>query len=200
MASQAELHHSRAVPPIQQSPGEEPQEQQTDTQSITGHNIPASMSDSCHNQDDEIRPMIVGDVTMSIPDKKETPHVQTITEVTPEDAQASESPKRVSQRVGSQRSDESNDSRSKKRVLIRWSSSDDSQSGIYWYIPCAIMFLAFCGFFGALGHHLYNQHLDGQEVIDSQWPQRWGLALAFFIKMVLVGSVQLSFKQRAWVS
>jgi len=63
-----------------------------------------------------------------------------------------------------------------------------------------MIFLALAGFFGALGHHLYNKRLHGQEVKDVAWPQRFGIALAFFIKMVLVGSVQIAFKQRAWVS
>jgi hypothetical protein len=64
-----------------------------------------------------------------------------------------------------------------------------------------MILLGLAGLFGALGHHLYNARLDGQPVgTDTQWPQRWGVAMAFFVKMTLVGAVQMAVKQRAWVS
>lgn len=71
--------------------------------------------------------------------------------------------------------------------------------GIHWYHPVVMLFLALGGLFGAIGHHLYNLSLEGKEVFDAQWPQRWGVALAFFIKMMLGAAVQTAFKQRAWV-
>ncbi|KAI0380440.1 hypothetical protein F5Y04DRAFT_271432 [Hypomontagnella monticulosa] len=57
----------------------------------------------------------------------------------------------------------------------------------------------FLGLFGALGHHLYYQRLDGQQAIDPQWPTRFGTALSFFVKAVLISSVEIAYKQQAWV-
>jgi hypothetical protein len=94
----------------------------------------------------------------------------------------------------------SEDSKEKKRIDIRWTKSeDDPMPGIHWYHPVVMLFLALGGLFGAIGHHLYNLSLEGKEVFDAQWPQRWGVALAFFIKMMLGAAVQTAFKQRAWV-
>ncbi|KAH9986110.1 hypothetical protein F4779DRAFT_632448 [Xylariaceae sp. FL0662B] len=56
------------------------------------------------------------------------------------------------------------------------------------------------GFFGAPGHHFYYERLHGQEVQDSQWPSRFGIALSFFVKIALVGSVETAYKQRAWLT
>jgi hypothetical protein len=53
---------------------------------------------------------------------------------------------------------------------------------------------------GAIGHHFYNAKLHGHIVRDSDWTQRWGLALAFFIKFCLIGAVQIAYKQTVWVS
>jgi len=71
---------------------------------------------------------------------------------------------------------------------------------IHWYTPTSMVLLGIAGFAGALAHHLYNASLDGTPVEDAQWPQRWGVALAFFVKMTLVGAVQIAVKQRAWLS
>lgn len=119
---------------------------------------------------------------------------------------ASEDPKSptvkdgVPQRAISGSSSRTGSSTTGKGLQIRWSNSKKSPpTGIHWYLPTAMVFLALFGFFGALGHHLYNKRLHGQEVVEVAWPQRFGIALAFFIKMVLVGAVQIAFKQRAWV-
>jgi hypothetical protein len=89
---------------------------------------------------------------------------------------------------------------SKRRLPILWPTTKDSGPGVHWYTPTMMILLGLAGLFGALGHHLYNAGLDGEPVIDAQWPQRWGVALAFFVKMTLVGAVQMAVKQRAWVS
>lgn len=103
-------------------------------------------------------------------------------------------------RAGTVHSQGSDDSKDKKRLDIRWTKSGaDPMPGIHWYYPVLMIFLALGGLFGALGHHLYNAHLQGKESKDSQWPSRWGVALAFFIKMMLGAAVQTAFKQRAWV-
>jgi len=87
-----------------------------------------------------------------------------------------------------------------KGLNMQWSRSKiDTQPGIYGYYPATMILLALGGLFGAVGHHLYNQHLNGREVGNAEWPQRWGIALAFFIKMMLGAAVQVAFKQIAWV-
>ena len=83
---------------------------------------------------------------------------------------------------------------------FRWKPpSDDFQWGIHWYKPALMISLALLGLLAALGHHLFNSGLHGRKVQDAEWPQRWGIALAFFIKMVLTGAVQCAYTQSAWV-
>ena len=90
---------------------------------------------------------------------------------------------------------------SKRHFGIRWPKTKETGPGIHWYTPTMMVMLGLAGLFGALGHHLYNSRLDGLPVgSDSQWPQRWGVAMAYFVKMTLVGAVQMAVKQRAWVS
>ncbi|ROW08545.1 hypothetical protein VPNG_06196 [Cytospora leucostoma] len=80
-----------------------------------------------------------------------------------------------------------------KAGLITWHQK--------FHLQFSMVGLAFLGFFAALGHHLYNASLNGQEVSgDAQWPPRYGSALAFFVRMVLVGSVQIAYKQQAWLA
>ena len=104
----------------------------------------------------------------------------------------------------SRRSTETGDSKIyKPRLLIRWPTTKEQPElgpGIHWYTPVMMILLGLAGLFGALGHHLYNAGLDGRPVVNAQWPQRWGVAMAFFVKMTLVGAVQMAVKQRAWVS
>jgi hypothetical protein len=103
----------------------------------------------------------------------------------------------------SRQSTETGDSKiSKRRFAIKWPSTGDVEGPqIHWYTPTMMILLGIAGLLGAVGHHLYNSRLQGRPVIgDAQWPQRWGVAMAFFVKMTLVGAVQMAVKQRAWVS
>lgn len=105
----------------------------------------------------------------------------------------------------SRRSTETGDSKTSKRrfgFIIRWPTTMELGPRIHWYTPTMMVLLALAGLFGGLGHHLYNATLEGRPVNnnDAQWPQRWGVAMAFFVKMTLVGAVQMAVKQRAWVS
>lgn len=75
---------------------------------------------------------------------------------------------------------------------------------IAWYrkfeLQLSMIGLAFLGLFAALVHHLYNASLNGLKVSgDAQWPPRYGSALSFFVRLVLVASVQIAYKQQAWV-
>lgn len=127
---------------------------------------------------------------------------ESVTSVTPSaDSQTASVPKSsLLREVKTVKPHESKDPQEQKRLKIQWSSSKhDTQPGIYWFYPATMILLALGGFFGAIGHHLYNQRLDGQQVKNAEWPQRWGIALAFFIKMMLGAAVQVAFKQIAWV-
>lgn len=72
--------------------------------------------------------------------------------------------------------------------------------GIHWYMPTCMIVGLVAGILTAVGHHLYNSRLDGNEVGDPTWPQRFGSAFSFFVKFCLVGAVEIAYKQRAWVS
>lgn len=74
-----------------------------------------------------------------------------------------------------------------------------------WYYDYWMQFsmtgLAVLGLLIAIAHHLYNTTMNGQKVDgDPQWPPRYGNALAFLVKALLIGSVQIAYKQQAWVS
>lgn len=80
------------------------------------------------------------------------------------------------------------------KVTMTWKSRVVELS-----MPIYMVILAFLGLFGALGHHLYYQGLHGQQAQNAEWPTRFGIALAFFVKLTLVASVEIAFKQHAWV-
>ncbi|KAI1759467.1 hypothetical protein GGR53DRAFT_142390 [Hypoxylon sp. FL1150] len=65
--------------------------------------------------------------------------------------------------------------------------------------PILMILFTFLGLSCALGHHFYYRSLHGKEVQDPQWPTRWGIALAFFIKLVLLTSLDIAYKQQAWI-
>lgn len=75
-----------------------------------------------------------------------------------------------------------------------------AQWKIHWWTPFVMAFLFVAGIMGALGHHFYYDHLDGQKADNQLMKVRYGTALAFFTKTMLVGAVVLSFRQRIWVS
>lgn len=70
----------------------------------------------------------------------------------------------------------------------------------YW-LQFSMIGLALLGLVTALAHHLYNHSMNGKEIVgDPEWPPRYGNALAFFVKAMLIASVQIAYKQQAWVS
>ncbi|KAF3765664.1 hypothetical protein M406DRAFT_68088 [Cryphonectria parasitica EP155] len=69
----------------------------------------------------------------------------------------------------------------------------------YW-MQASMVGLAVLGLLTALAHHLYNASLDGRRVSgDTQWPPRFGSALSFFVKAILIASVEIAYKQQAWL-
>ena len=76
---------------------------------------------------------------------------------------------------------------------------EDTQWGIHYLMPLSMCLLGIAGISGAVAHHVYNKSLDGELIQDAQWPQRFGLALAFFTKMCLIAAVEIAYKQQSWV-
>jgi len=74
-----------------------------------------------------------------------------------------------------------------------------TQWGVHWYMPSCMALLALAGTCGAIGHHFYNLNLDGKVVKHSDWTQRFGIALALFNKLCLIGAVEIAYKQTVWV-
>ena len=86
------------------------------------------------------------------------------------------------------------------RFPLTFKSKDkDFQWEIRWYMPACMVILTLVGICAMLGHHIYNSRLQGRQVKDPQWPQRWGLALSTFGKMCLAGAVEIAYRQRVWV-
>ncbi|KAI1741957.1 hypothetical protein F4680DRAFT_464254 [Xylaria scruposa] len=79
-----------------------------------------------------------------------------------------------------------------------WKNSLECYQSRYG-MPFLMVALAVLGFFAALGHHLYYQSLHDQLVQESQWPIRFGTALAFFIKASFIGSIEIAYRQQAWL-
>ncbi|KAK3345806.1 hypothetical protein B0T25DRAFT_611690 [Lasiosphaeria hispida] len=62
--------------------------------------------------------------------------------------------------------------------------------------PMVAMFLA--GVCFAFGHHEYYTARNGDIVESSEWPVRFGIALAFLAQQCFVGSAQVAYKQYSW--
>jgi hypothetical protein len=54
------------------------------------------------------------------------------------------------------------------------------------------------GLAAALGHHAFYARLDGKAATAQLMMVRYGTALAFFVKSMLVGCVILCYRQRIW--
>ena len=79
------------------------------------------------------------------------------------------------------------------------SGEGENQWGVHWSLPTWMIFLGLAGITSAVSHHLYNQRLHGHIVENSDWTQRFGLAIAFLVKVCLVGAVEIAYKQKVWV-
>lgn len=74
------------------------------------------------------------------------------------------------------------ESRPKKDAISRVSSEVIVHRHIDWLAPALMTGAFFAGVFFAIGHHLYYDSLNGQEVGDSkrqQWPLRYDLGQRF---------------------
>ncbi|OCK83676.1 hypothetical protein K432DRAFT_401814 [Lepidopterella palustris CBS 459.81] len=84
------------------------------------------------------------------------------------------------------------------QALVERRAGEIAQWTIHWQTPAVIVVLFVAGVMGAVGHHLFYQHLDGKPAEDQLKMIRYGTALAFFTKATLVGSVVMCYRQRIW--
>ncbi len=79
-----------------------------------------------------------------------------------------------------------------------------SQRNIHWRVPSVMLSCLFLGAGGAIGHHLFYRHWNGQEVDSASWPQEWinrsGTGFAFLVKMLLTIATGTAFVQHFWTS
>lgn len=73
-----------------------------------------------------------------------------------------------------------------------------AQWHIHWTTPAIISSLFVAGVLGAMGHHLFYAHLSGQPATEQLTMVRYGTALAFFTKSMLVSCVIVCYRQRIW--
>jgi hypothetical protein len=63
------------------------------------------------------------------------------------------------------------------------------------------MYVFFClGIHGAIGHHIFYNALAGREASNQLQMLRYGIALAYFTKACLVGSIIIAYRQRLWLT
>lgn len=79
-----------------------------------------------------------------------------------------------------------------KRVgeLARWH--------IHWTTPAIMASLFVAGVLGAIGHHFFYTHLNGRPATEQLMMVRYGTAMAFFTKSMLVSTVIVCYRQRIW--
>ncbi|KAI9675957.1 MAG: hypothetical protein M1829_003195 [Trizodia sp. TS-e1964] len=82
--------------------------------------------------------------------------------------------------------------------LVNMRSKQTAEWRIHWYMPSAMVVLFVLGVVGALSHHFFYKSLDGHPAVNQLTMLRYGTAFAFFTKAMLVGSVELSYRQQLW--
>lgn len=73
-----------------------------------------------------------------------------------------------------------------------------AQWHIHWTTPAIIASLFVAGIIGAVGHHFFYAHLNGKPATEQLMMVRYGTALAFFTKSMLVSCVIVCYRQRIW--
>ncbi|XPS99849.1 hypothetical protein M3J09_009017 [Ascochyta lentis] len=69
---------------------------------------------------------------------------------------------------------------------------------VHWTTPAIIASLFVAGVLGAVGHHLFYAHLSGKPATEQLQMVRYGTAMAFFTKSMLVSTVIVCYRQRIW--
>jgi hypothetical protein len=73
-----------------------------------------------------------------------------------------------------------------------------AQWHIHWTTPAIMSSLFVAGVLGAIGHHVFYAHLNGEPATEQLTMVRYGTALAFFTKSMLVSCVVVCYRQRIW--
>jgi len=84
------------------------------------------------------------------------------------------------------------------QALVHKRVGELAQWHIYWTTPAIMASLFVAGVMGAVGHHIFYTHLDGQPATEQLMMVRYGTALAFFTKSMLVSCVIVCYRQRIW--
>jgi hypothetical protein len=84
------------------------------------------------------------------------------------------------------------------QALVHKRVGELAQWHIYWTTPVIMASLFVAGVMGAVGHHIFYTHLDGQPATEQLMMVRYGTALAFFTKSMLVSCVIVCYRQRIW--
>lgn len=80
-----------------------------------------------------------------------------------------------------------------------WTDVWTDQWTVHWYLPSSMALQYALGIVFALGHHFYYVSLNTTAVARSQWPLRFGTAMAFITQRCFVGAALVAYKQYAWV-
>jgi hypothetical protein len=84
------------------------------------------------------------------------------------------------------------------QALVDRRAGEIAQWNIHWQTPAIIVALFVAGLVAALGHHAFYTKLDGELATAQLMMVRYGTAMAFFVKSMLVGCVVLCYRQRIW--
>ncbi|KAF2492195.1 hypothetical protein BU16DRAFT_514951 [Lophium mytilinum] len=84
------------------------------------------------------------------------------------------------------------------QALVDRRAGEIAEWRVHWQTPATMLVLFVAGVMGAVGHHLFYMHLNGRPAENQLKMVRYGTALAFFTKAMLVGTVVLSYRQRIW--
>ncbi|KAH6614010.1 hypothetical protein C7974DRAFT_68531 [Boeremia exigua] len=84
------------------------------------------------------------------------------------------------------------------QALVEKRVGELAQWHVHWTTPAIISSLFVAGVMGALGHHFFYAHLNGKPATEQLMMVRYGTALAFFTKSMLVSCVVVCYRQRVW--
>ncbi|KAJ4986261.1 hypothetical protein SVAN01_08196 [Stagonosporopsis vannaccii] len=84
------------------------------------------------------------------------------------------------------------------QALVEKRVGELAQWHVHWTTPAIMASLFVAGVMGALGHHFFYTHLNGRPATQQLMMVRYGTALAFFTKSMLVSCVIVCYRQRIW--
>lgn len=84
------------------------------------------------------------------------------------------------------------------QALVDKRMGELAQWHVHWTTPATMVSLFVAGILGAIGHHSFYAHLNGKSATEQLQMVRYGTALAFFTKSMLVATVVVCYRQRIW--